>query len=405
MAAGNCLDVVLAKVKRLEAYANQPTKEQRKVAHALTNRKPLFNRFEHLLQAVEEEVHMAITDYEANFTHSIEFQSAHQRAKHGMARVCHLPVKLFLSRLQRYPSLLATSITGRLSEVMLEFGALHAGLMVGDIRVEWGAEGLIDPQWEDPQFVEEDFIAHVHPGGEWALAAASYDKKFSLADRERRIEDKIELIMDTAEEKRQLIMNLVDVIVSYNCTKQYSVMKCNCQHFVSEAMHALGIKSTPKFSGPLNDYLQQLKSYRLDIPEEFIDHASLDAYVKPKLQADTLSQHDMEYLLLHYYRLHLDSLPEDGDIDNWRCEVRSCQYEFLAEKVNRQAMVCHQFLRQRTRSSVSSRVQRPTTLRTIPEAGESANHPQTGIIVENTTAQPTVTVVSNKRFTFSRPCT
>ena len=394
MAAGNCLDVVLAKVKRLEAYANQPIKEQRKVAHAFTNRELLFNRFEHLLQAVQEEVHAAITDYEANFYHSMELQSAHQRAKHGMARVCHLPVKLFLSRLQRYPSLLATSITGRLSEVMVEFGALHAGLMVGDIRVEWGAEGLIDPQWEDPCFVEEDFIAHVHQQGEWALTAASYDKKFSLADRERRIEDKIELIMDTAEEKRQLIMNLVDVIVRYNCTKQYCVMNSNCQHFVSEAMHALGIKSTPKFSGLLNDYLQKLKCYQIDIPEEFSDHVTLDAYVKPKLEADTLSQHDMEYLLLHYYRLHLDSLPKDGDIDDWRCEVHMCQYDFLAEKVNRQAMVCHQFLRQRTHSSTTSRVQRQLVENSeqigdamikgslLKEIGQTDTHPLIQIVKE-----------------------
>ena len=38
--------------------------------------------------------------------------------------------------------------------MLLEFGALHAGLMVGNIRVEWGADSLIDLQWEDPQFVK-----------------------------------------------------------------------------------------------------------------------------------------------------------------------------------------------------------------------------------------------------------
>ena len=388
MAAGKSSNVVLEKVKRLETYADQSIEEQRKVAHELTDRKLLFNRFEHLLRAVEEEIQTAYRDYETSFTHSKELESAHQRAKHGMARVCHLPVKLFLSRLQRY-ALPTATIAGKFSEVLWEFGALHAGLMVGNIRVEWGTDSLINPQWEDPQLVEEDFVAHVHPQGEWALAASSFDKKFSLADRERKIEDKVKLIVNSAEEKRRLIMNLVEVIVKYNCTKKYNVISCHCQHFVTDAMHALGIKSIPRFSGPLNNYLQQLKRGQIEIPEEFADHTSLDAYVKSKLEANTLSQHDMEYLLLHYYRLHLNSLPKDGDIDEWECEVRSCQYYFLAEKVDCQAMICHQFLRQRTRSSVTTRAQRPTTLRTIPEAGGSANHTNTGITNASPTAQPT----------------
>ena len=388
MAAGSMGKFVLEKVKRLEAYADQPIEEQRKLAQELTDRKLLFSRFEHLLQAVEEEIQIAYRDYEASFTHSMELESAHQRAKHGMARICHLPVKLFLSRLQQRIAIPAASIARKLSEMLWEFGALHAGLMVGNIRVEWGTGSLVDPQWEDPQLVEEDFVAHIHPQGEWALTASSFDKKFSLADRERRIEDKVELIVKSAEEKRQLIMNLVDVIVRYNCTKKYSVTSCHCQHFVTDAMHALGIKSIPRFSGPLNDYLQQLKRGKIDIPEEFSDHTSLDAYVKAKLNANTLTQHDMEYLLLHYYRLHLNCLPEDAGIEEWKCTVRSCQYEFLAEKVDSQAMLCHQFLRQRTRSSVTPRTQRPTTLCTIPEIGGPTNLTATGITSMNTTAQP-----------------
>lgn len=185
----------------------------------------------------------------------------------------------------------------------------------------------------------------------------------------------------------------------YNCTKQYSVMNCKCQHFVADALHALGIESIPKFSGPLNQYLQKLKQYQVDIPEEFNDHAALDAYVKPKLRDDTLRQHDMEYLL-HYYRLHLNSLSEDDDIDEWECKVHSCQYEFLAERVDRQAMTCHQFLRQHTRSSVTTRAQRPITLHTISEIGKSAHHTQTNA---STTTQPTGMV--NRRFSLNSPCT
>lgn len=407
MAAGKCLSVVLEKVKSINLYKEKSIEEQKQVARILTDRELLFDRFGYLLRAVEEEIHTAISDSEITYTHSLEFQSAHQRAKHGMARVCHLPIKLFLSRLQRFPGLpeVAASITSKLSEVLLEFGALHAGLIVGNIRVEWGSDGLIDPQWEDPLLVEEDFVAHIHPQGEWAHAASSYNNKFSLADRERRVEDKIKLITNSAEEKRRLIMNLVDLIVHYNSTKEYSVMNCNCQHFVHEAMHALGIKSIPKFCGPLNDYLQKLKRYEIDIPAEFSNHDAIDSYVQPRLQADTLTQHDMEYLLLHYYRLHLNSISEDEDIEKWTCPLRSCQYEFLAEKVDRQAMMCHQFLQKCTRSSATSKMKRPKTLRAIPESKESTSHQPTGIVIASTTAQPTRRVRMNIHFFFCSTCT
>ena len=331
---GNFLSkVIFEKVKCLPTFADQSLENQRMLVHELTDHKLLFRRFEHLLLGIDEEIHTAFADHEANFTYSFEVERAHQRAKHGIACICHLPIKLFLSRFQ--PSAVSASfVTSRLSEVLSEFGALRAGLFVGNIRVEWGPESLIIPQWDDQQLIKEDFVAHIHQDGEWVLAASDYGKKFCLADRERRVEDKIELLLESAEEKRQLVRNLVEIIVKYNCTKQYNLMESNSQHFVADAMHALGIKSIPKFSGPLNDYLQKLKQYRVDIPEEFSDHASLDAYVKPKLEADTLSQHDVEYLLLHYYRLHLNSLPEGVDIDELECEVHSCQYKFLAERVD-----------------------------------------------------------------------
>ena len=183
---------VLEKLKRHEAYAKEAKDKQRELAHALTDRNLLFNRFEYLLEMAEEEIHAAIVDNETTFTHSLEFQNSHQRVKHGAARLCHLPVKLFLSRLQGRH--LPVSITSKLSRVLWEFGALHAGLIVGDIRVEWGTDSLINPRWEDRDLVEEDFVAHVHHDGKWALAASSYNRKVSLADREHRVQDKIELL-------------------------------------------------------------------------------------------------------------------------------------------------------------------------------------------------------------------
>ena len=380
MAAGNNLHVVVKKVKRYEQYAEKSEEEQVKLAGELTNHQLLFNRFSHLLEAVDEEIQAAAKDDAANFTHSTEFKMAHQRAKHGMALVCHLPVKLFLSRMRW--DLPAPSVTSKLFQFLFKFGALHAGLVVGNIRIEWGRESLIDPQWE-ADYVEEDFVAHVHLQSEWAYSASVYGKKFSLADRERSVKDKIDLIIESAKEKQQLITNLVDVIVKYNRAKHYNLFTCNCQHFVVDAMSALGIKETPKFSGQLNDYLCNLKMYKLDIPEEFTNHVALDAYVAQKLKTDLLTQHDMEYLLVHYCRLHVNSMPDDAD-EEWQCDVESCQFEYLSEKVDHQALLCHQFLKER------ASIQRPTSLPTISEAEDSAGSLQTRIVVANKIAMVSI---------------
>ena len=51
----------------------------------------------------------------------------------------------------------------------------------------------------------------------------------------------------------------------------------------------------------------------------------------------------MEYLLLHYYRIHLNSMPEDAT-DEWRCDVPTCKYEHLADRVNHEALLSNQFM-------------------------------------------------------------
>ena len=367
MATQKDLHEVTKKVKRHWPYSERSEEEQTKLAEELTNHEKVLMKFSHLLQPVDEEIEAALSDHRIEFAHDGEVKAAHQRAKHGIALVCHLPVKLFLSRLQNFA--FQSSITRKFLGLFLEYGALHAGLIVGNMRIEWGREGLIDPQWEE--IVEEDFVAHVHQQGEWALSASKVNKHYSLADRQQSIEDKIKLVIATAEKKQQLITNLVDVIVHYNRKEKYHLFTCNCQHFVCDALAALGIRGVPNFSGKLGDHLQKLKRYKLDIPPEFDDHGSLDVYVKQNLEDDNLTQDSMEYLLLHYCRLHVNSMPDDDD-DDWKCEVRSCQYEYLAEKVDQEAMLCHQFSRRRTYSAAP-----PVSLSTISEARESTGHPST----------------------------
>ena len=345
---------VLEKLKQHPEFAHKPKEELRELAHDLTNFDKVFGRFSHLLEPmVDKAIDEALIDYRAVFTHSQEFEMAHKRAKHELARVFHLPVKLFLSRLSQPIPLY--SIAGKISKFFLEYGALHAGLVVGNIRIEWGQECIVDPRPED-DIPGDEFVGGVDgQQGDLAHVAVEIHKRFSLADRERRIDDKIKLIINTAEKKNEVLSNLVRVITHYNLERKYDLFTCNCQHFVRDALAALGITEPPSFSGQLNDYLEHLKQGKVEVPEDFRNHATLDAYVERQLRAEfgALNQHDMEYLLLHYYRLHLQfvaSIPDDNT-EEWKCDVPTCKYEDLAERVNREALLNNQFLPRRTTQS------------------------------------------------------
>ena len=343
MAGSQGNQATLEKLKRQSTFAHKSDEELQKLAHTLTDFDEVFRRFSHLLRpAVDKAIDEALIDYRAVFTNSDEIEMARRRAKHDLALVFHLPVKLFLSRLSRPIPLY--SIAGKISEFFLEYGALHAGLVVGNIRIEWGQEGIVEAQPEE-DIPSDDFVGTVDGRqGHLAHAATEIHQKFSQAHRQRRTDDKIKLIIDSAEKKKEVLSNLVRVIIYYNLERRYDIFTCNCQHFVRDALAALGIKDPPRFSGQLNDYLEHLKQGKVEVPEDFKNHATLDAYVERQLQAKsgTLNQHDMEYLLLHYYRIHLNSMPED-DADEWRCEVPSCKYDHLADRVNREALLNNQF--------------------------------------------------------------
>ena len=334
---------LLEKLKHHAEYAHKSYEDLQELARQLTDFEEVFRRFSHLLEpAVDKAIDEALIDYRAVCTHSDEVAMAHTQAKHNLALVFHLPVKLFLSRLNQPIPLY--SIAGKISKFFLEYGALHAGLVVGNIRIEWGQEGIVEALPED-DIPSDDFVGTVDGRqGHLAGVAIEVHQKFSLADRQRCTEDKIKLIIDTAEKKKNVLSNLVQVIVHYNLEKRYDLFTCNCQHFVRDALAALGIREPPRFSGQLNIYLERLKQGKVEVPEDFKNHSTLDAYVEQQLQAEsgTLSQHDMEYLLLHYYRIHLNSMPEDAT-DEWKCGVPTCKYEHLADRINRETLLNNQF--------------------------------------------------------------
>ena len=148
---------------------------------------------------------------------------------------------------------------------------------------------LVEAQYED-EVPRDDFVGTLDPKkGHLAKVSVEIHQKFSLAHRERRVDDKIKLIIDTAEKKREVLSRLVRVITSYNLKKKYDLFTCNCQHFVRDALAALGIEEPPRFSGQLKHHLERLKQGKVEVPEDFKNHGTLDAYVREQLKAETKS--------------------------------------------------------------------------------------------------------------------
>ena len=384
MAESQGCRTTLEKLKHQAKFAHKSDEELRELANNLTDFNDIFRRFSHLLQpVVDKAIDEALIDYRAVFTNTDEVEMSRRRAKHDLALVFHLPVKLFLSRLNQPIPLY--SIAGKISKFFLEYGALHAGLVVGNIRIEWGQESIIDAQPEE-EIPGDDFVGTVDGRqGHLGHAAIEIHQKFSLAHRQRRTDDKIKLIIDTAEKKKEVLSNLVRVIVHYNLNRRYDLFTCNCQHFVRDALAALGIKEPPRFSGQLNNYLEHLKQGKVKVPEDFKNHATLDAYVERRLQAEpgTLTQHDMEYLLLHYYRIHLNSMPKDDDAEEWRCSVPSCKYELLADRVKHESLLGGQFMSVSTVASY-----RQPTCMPIVRGHQSINVPGTSLAAAEITTIP-----------------
>ena len=342
-------------------FPEKKEEEVQALSTELSNQAEILKKFKHLLSYADNvvdniaEENLLMSDF-----HSLEREKAHDRAKHGVASICHLPVKLRISKLQRTWALSHTFT----ALLRYEYGPLHAALEVGNITVEWGRESLVVPSYAPSGTF---FSAHVHDQGEWFDETYKLVKDMSLADRCKDRRRKIEILNNSAEKKEELLKKLADVIIDYNCNKKYSVYSCNCQHFVLDALAALGIKEPPEFSGRLKDYLQTLKKGKAHATSDFQTHEQLDEHVAKKL-AD-MTTHDAEYLLCQYFQFHLPSIEASEDEDTWQCDAPNCQCKALEEWVQDHTLLLNQFLKENTPQTPAA-VSRPPAFSPIPEEAE-----------------------------------
>ena len=323
--------LALSKVKKHPWYADRPLESQRSLAEDLTNHAKMKERFAHLLD-FDEYVESIKESDDCDLTHSLEFQMKKEQQKRDAANAAYLPVKLILSKLRRGAPPAANSFATLLR---MEFGPLHAGLVVSDVCIEWDDSGLIIPMPvpDNPG----DFQARVDSGASWQEGARQVVKDMSLANRKGMDTPmKLGIIYDYQEQKERLIDNLVEVIVQYNRNKKYSVFRCNCQDFVKDALKALHIRKTLKFAGNLGSFFESLKR-GVAVDHEFEDHHQLDEYVKANIK--TLDKREKEYLLCLYFQFHATECklltPEEAD--DWVCPIKSCRCGGLDYQIDQDA--------------------------------------------------------------------
>ena len=277
-------------------------------------------------------------DDDDEFLRTMEVQAAHQKAKQDMAQACHLPVKLILSQLRRGRPPFAHTWSSLFG---FKFGPLHSALQVGEVLIEWGRESLVIPKFE-PIVPGRELQFNVHGQGEWREAVGQFVLEMSMADYapKRRTEKKVDALCRSVAEKAQLITSLVEVIIKYNREYKYDLFNRNCQHFVRDAMAALGIKETPQLSGKLSEYYERLKDGKTKMPE-FRNHESVDKYVMDNF--NKLSQHDMEFLLCQYFQHHYAEMANAMDIDEWKCPLETCQSDRLEERIKHNSLLFNQF--------------------------------------------------------------
>ena len=330
---------VLEKVKKHPQFSGRPEQEQIALTQELTDPKVIKEKFQCLLDIEEFEANIREID-ECGATHSLEELNQKDQQKLETARACHLPVKLSLSKLQRIQAPFLRHFSTLLR---IEYGPMHAGLIVGDIFIEWNDCSLVVPTLAP---FAGDVQTHIGSEGEWLDITRNAVGNMSLANRQHLdIPKKLEILYNSRAEKELLIDRLVDVIVKYNCYKQYSMFRCNCQDFVKDALQSLGIKKLPKFEGNLKGYIDGLQGGKAACIS-FKEHSELDDYVR--VNVDALKIHEKEYLVLMYFQFHMAEMkelsPEQQDV--WKCPVQGCLCEDLECQIVDESLHFYKFRKQ-----------------------------------------------------------
>lgn len=320
----------------------------KQVAQHLISKEDISDYFSTLVDhpatvAIEEN----LTEEKCEFTSTYEESRAQERGEQRFTKLCDLPLKLILT-----PLCVGGRVISKFASLLeMQFGPLHAALQVGDVILEWNDSSLVVPHFaeHDDQLMKTD-VRHLT---DWVNFTSGEVPRVREAIQTLDYRKQIELIYKVTAEKQRLIDNLVNVIVTYNRQYYYDIIRRNCQHFVTDALKALGVTEPIEFTGGLGEYFRALKQGRSKaLQGKFTNHIHLDTYVREKEQSGEISQltkHDLEYLLAQYFRYHLEQKTrlqrenKEAELDEWSCEVKGCCMERLEKCIDFESLRIHNF--------------------------------------------------------------
>ena len=211
-----------------------------------------------------------------------------------------------------------------------DYGPYHAALIIDDVVLEWNDSSLVIPRrnTEEDDWISERNVHHPWGGSTNSLRDLPVRAE---ADKTRQHFDIIvEEIKHITMEKLQLIDALAEVAVQYNTKHTYGLFSNNCQHFVRDCLHVLGITNMEEVFR-LEDHKVILNKEGLKGSkcEEFNSHQTLDDYVKENLQ--NMNESELELCICHY--LHFHTFQKASPKEAWRCQSHTCLQSHVEKRL------------------------------------------------------------------------
>lgn len=279
-------------------------------ARDLISEERLYSHFSHLIEGVLVEVVTEATKYDnSELAHSLERKREKEAQQIRYDHLAKLNIRVLLRNID-----LSSQVPGtvRLSKVFgMEYGDKHAGILIGNVLLEWGTESVIIPKISAEGVFQ--FEGSLEEDGKYYEQIAK--RRPQLDDRLKTHQEELTHLFFTAEKSKDNIRKIIKIIVKYNKRCYYSLAYRNCQHFVKEVLSVIGIDPA-KFIPEDEMYLKHyIKGDKLTVPNSFKSHEDIDSYI---------TKHNLPKLSIHDLK-HLNTVYEHFHDKNGRCTYPSCQ--------------------------------------------------------------------------------
>ena len=177
-----------------------------------------------------------------------------------------LPISIFFSQGNRY----FDNFVGRGVARLCGFGEgwiLHAGLDLGGLRVEWGV-GPCSPSLVYPRYSARAILAKIMVPKKslfQRFIEAILDPISTLIEWYCRLKEFFLYFLGYANHTS--LYKIAEVCTTYNCSKFWGAVGCNCQKFVLEVLDRLNLRFAPE--GEMKAFIDRINrgDYNLSITD------------------------------------------------------------------------------------------------------------------------------------------